>query len=1199
MKSKVWSGAFVLLVSVLLLVTGTAFAQETTGGLQGTVKDTSGAVVPNAKLTLTGTSLVGTKEATSDSSGYYRFTNLPPGTYSLTIAASGFRTVKRDGLDIQVGHLPTVDIPLEVGTKSEVLEVSGEAPIIDTTTETTQTNITNDVVENVPHGRSFQSVIQFAPSARNEPLQGSNRLGMGTGGDSPGNGSNGSTSGFSVAGGADSENSYLVEGQATGNIIGGYSHTNVPFDFIQEVQVKTNGIDAQYGGALGGVANVVMKKGSANYHGSAFMQYENQSFDGSPTAFERHDPLGSYHTGGLFTDQPYQNYQPVRPGYQDYFPGFTLGGPLLPKWKDKAYFFLGFNPELTRYQEYVNYGAATAINGGNLCTRPNGICPFSQNTNTYYTNARIDFAVTQKLRVFGSWLYQYQRQSGLSLPQLDNVNGYYNEATASDPSSFSHSIGYTAPNQTVNTGADWTITPHIVSTTRFGYYFENYSNFGYPTTGAVDVWTAGGVGGTDTTGAPLPASLAQGNGTQSAAYNSNTTSYNANKAIQFDQNFAVYKSGWGGTHNFNFGYQLSRLSNFISQHANVPIVNINPGASSTYDPGSATGIMNCAAIQAATPGATGCQGQYGYIEVFDAGNGGKATSYNHGFFAQDAWTMGHGLTVNIGVRFEHENLPGEFDSVGVAQKPTGFPANPISFGWGSKIAPRIGAAWDVFKDGRMKVFGSYGKFYDVMKLNLAISSFGGQYWDSCFYALNTSDLSGIVPKFDSANRYCPQDSTGAMPANWASGSTPAGLSFIENVNFRVSTPTCTTCNPYQEGVAPNLKPYSQHETTFGVDYQVRRNLAMEVRWDRRRLDNAIEDAAIANAAGNETFVIVNPGKGVDSTFQGFCQFLYAKDPGTTPQADCADASGKNPDYPIFAAQRSYDGVEFRLTKAQSDHWAGMFSYTYSRFWGNYTGLTSSELADGGLGGRNSPNNSRAFDEPYFSYNDNGGSSSGLLPTDRPSVFKGYAYYDLPWLKHFVSDFGIFQYAYQGSPNSTYVDVGAGRGAWAVYPFNRGEWANITQDPNTGVVTVGQPHVNRTPWYTQTDFNFTQTWKITESKSLSFSAVVNNLWNQRAVTAIFSQVDSNYASNYLTVQNPGCSVLFQGSGGNPALANKCFISDGANFYEAALAPYNFTALMNNFKGTTKLNSVIQTNSAYGKPFYYQNARTMRLGIKFTF
>jgi len=96
-------------------------------------------------------------------------------------------------------------------------------------------------------------------------------------------------------------------------------------------------------------------------------------------------------------------------------------------------------------------------------------------------------------------------------------------------------------------------------------------------------------------------------------------------------------------------------------------------------------------------------------------------------------------------------------------------------------------------------------------------------------------------------------------------------------------------------------------------------------------------------------------------------------------------------------------------------WNGVLYY--SRLWGNYTGLTSSDEADGG-GGRNSPNNSRAFDEPMFSWNDNGGSSSGLLPTDRPNTFKGYVYYELGWLKSFSTDFGIFQVMYQGSPETS-------------------------------------------------------------------------------------------------------------------------------------------------------------------------------------
>ncbi|MFL6444562.1 MAG: TonB-dependent receptor, partial [Candidatus Sulfotelmatobacter sp.] len=196
---------------------------------------------------------------------------------------------------LEVGHLPTVDITLEIGAASEVVEVSGQAPIIDVTTTRTMTNITQDVIQQVPHGRSFQSVIQFAPSARQEPLAGSTGSpntsgGNGTGGQSPGSGGNGQAFGFSVGGGSDSENSYLVEGQETADSIGGFSHTNVPFDFIQEVQIKSSGVEAEFGGALGGVVNVILKKGGNAYHGSVFSQYETSSWDGSPTAYNRYDP---------------------------------------------------------------------------------------------------------------------------------------------------------------------------------------------------------------------------------------------------------------------------------------------------------------------------------------------------------------------------------------------------------------------------------------------------------------------------------------------------------------------------------------------------------------------------------------------------------------------------------------------------------------------------------------------------------------------------------------------------------------------------------------------------------------------------------------------------------------------------------------------------------------------------------------------
>jgi len=95
-----------------------------------------------------------------------------------------------------------------------------------------------------------------------------------------------------------------VEGQETANLIGGYSHTNVPMDFIEEVQIKSSGIESEYGGALGGVVNVIMQKGTSKYHGSVFSSYESQGLDASPAG------IGTG-TAGAFNRFRYNPWPPI------------------------------------------------------------------------------------------------------------------------------------------------------------------------------------------------------------------------------------------------------------------------------------------------------------------------------------------------------------------------------------------------------------------------------------------------------------------------------------------------------------------------------------------------------------------------------------------------------------------------------------------------------------------------------------------------------------------------------------------------------------------------------------------------------------------------------------------------------------------------------------------------------------------------
>ncbi|MFZ1084807.1 MAG: carboxypeptidase regulatory-like domain-containing protein [Terracidiphilus sp.] len=1218
--------ALLTIAAALMLFAASVWAQETTGGLQGTVKDPSGAVIPSAKVVVTAPTLVGSKQTMTDASGYFRFANLPAGAYTITATAAGFETLKQEGLVLEVGHLPTINLTLNVGAVKTVVEVSTEGPMIDTTTTTTLTNIPEETLQNVPHGTSFQSVIQFAPAARNEPLMGNTMSGNGSGSTSPGNGSNGGNVGFSIGGGSDSENSYLVEGQETADIIGGYSHTNVPMDFVSEVQMKTSGVDAEYGGALGGVVNVLLNKGTDKWHGSVFTSFQDNSMNASPNPTLRYDPNsnGSTTSWGS-TDPTVQLYQPVKPHTSDVYPGITIGGPLfgyLPKGhtitnmlRDRVFVYAGFNPDFNAYERFVNYGP----NGG--------IIPFSQNTHTDYAYGRIDAEVTSRIRIFGSWLAQDQKQAGENLPTSDSVQGYFNVVTGCsgsgatisctpggnfvDPSSYSHTYGFAAPNLTLNTGADITITNNLVSTTRFGYFFDNYHDFGFPTTGVLDVWESNGTSTTDTNGnclGPLtgcasmtnaPAAgnsaptLAQGNGYTIGAVDQNFTHFNSNKATQFDEDIAWFHSGRGGTHNLKFGYQLHRNVNLISQGYNEPEVQIYPGVSGPYtfiDP--TMGGVNCAAVettyQKAQPAGTqvpgqktgtdypysyGCTGTYGVVNVNDYGTSGTATALNHGFFAQDAWTLGHGITINAGLRVEREYLPAENQPV--TQKIT----RPINFGWGEKIAPRIGAAWDVFKDGKMKVFGGWGEYYDQMKLNLAIGSYGGEIWEECWFALMQNSLAGVTPAFNSTGSYCIGSDTHAV-VNWAGGTGPsnANLTQLESQNNRANPTTCATCSVTEEGTDPNLKPYSQHDSSFGVDYQLKPNVAFEARWDRRRLDRAIEDSSIFSpAAGGETFLIVNPGQGVNSTFNGFWKFLYGSDP------DCVKNTCPT-NQTVIPAARSYDGLEFRVTKSISNNWMGMASYTWSYFRGNYSGLTSSDLADGG-GGRNAPNNSRAFDEPHFSWDAQGESSSGRMPTDRPNALKGYIYYDLKWLKRLTTDFGVFQAAYSGTPLTSQIDVGysyAGQPAFSTDIVNRGKWIDVTQDPTTGLITTSAPYVKRTPWFTSTDFNLKQSVKLGESKAISFDATFTNVLNEHKVVAFWQQIDSDYTGN---------NFLAPGGYSLPA---------GLDFYSAAMSKYDYTAAMNTGADNgTPNGGPITINGQYGKPYFYQQARNIRLGLHFTF
>lgn len=1171
--------AFVLAFFALLAFSANITqAQEITGGIEGTVTDPSGAAVPGAHLTLTGANLVGSKEADTDAKGYYHFTNVPPGTYDIKATATGFQNLDRGNLSVNVGQLPTVNLQLQIGTSTSTVEVTGAAPLVDTSSTQNITDLSNTMLQNTPHGISYQSVIQFAPMARNEPLMGYTNLmgtaggghgqGMGgTGGSLPGSEGNGLSYGYSIGGGSDSENQYLINGQDTEELSGGYSNANLPFEFIDSISMKTSGIEAEYGGALGGVVNVITKSGSNNFHGAFFMTYGGSSIDANNNnIFPQYNPLSSGVSGAF--DPNLQLYEPRKDHFTTAQPGFSLGGPIV---KDRLWFFAGFAPEYSSIAKTVNFDAPTNFVGNQY---------FTQDRQTYFTNFRLDAAVTQKIRLYAVWIDQYTRETGDNLPASDPTNPTFLNPSINTPvANFSHGLGYGAPNSIYNFGADITITPRVVATTRFGYFFYNYHDFGWQTQTPNLAWGTGGFGGVDNAGNALPPNLQLPAGATTAPYVSTFTQFNADKHYQLNQDISFIKSGWWGTHYLKIGYQLNRLSNIISQNGNVPQAFIFPGKGQSYSATTTTGKANCATLESKWGG--NCAGQYGYLQVQDFATilTTPAVDWNHALYAQDSWNVGHGLTFNLGLRAEKEDLPA----------PAGVNVPAIHFSWTDKIAPRLGVAWDPTGRGKMKIFGSYGVVNDVMKLLLAQTSWGAQVFEECTYPLgpdgtangfNVSDINLVFI----GGRACPSGPV-TLGANFTGGNAPPGLtdnstgvSLIENINLRPAEP-----------VAPGVKPYRQHEYVAGWDYAFSPSLAFEVRYDRRRLDHIIEDASLADPSVGELYSVVNPGQGVDSTLDGYAAFLQSLGQAFLVPGYSFNSSGTFGTCPTCPpnpqAIRNYDGIEFRLTK-NSRNFAGMFSYTWSSLWGNYAGLTTTDQTDGAAVGRNSPDTSRSFDEPFYYFKYNGQSSDGPLPTDRPNAFKGYGYYTLPW-GHQKTTLGIYQQAYQGTPMSSFIDLGTAafqEPFESTYIFGRGMWSNITTDAN-GNITFGTPFARRTPWFTQTDFNVAHEFEVGEGKSLRFEATVTNLWNQHSAVQYWGGMNS---------------IHFE----TPLQPNGVSLSSGAQLYNVLEHPYNPQAWVGGgdcatSPGPSCTPTKVILNSWYGQPIQYQLHRSFLLTATYRF
>jgi hypothetical protein len=369
-----------------------------------------------------------------------------------------------------------------------------------------------------------------------------------------------------------------------------------------------------------------------------------------------------------------------------------------------------------------------------------------------------------------------------------------------------------------------------------------------------------------------------------------------------------------GQHTLKGGVQFERIGNDVVDFEQAPHVYLRWNQSYT----SLSGERD--------------RGQYGYWSWREYGTRGYVTVDNLGLFLQDAWTVSSRLTVNLGIRTERETVPSYRSNL-----------NGIDFGFADKLAPRAGFAYDIKGDGKWKLYGSWGVFYDVMKLELPRGAFGGDVWVQNYYTLDTLDWNTLMVNGNKPGR------------------------FLEQVDWRVPSndPSCPECG----GIDPDLKPFRQQELVFGVEHELSARTAVSVRYVHKQVDRAIEDVGIPMPGYGEVYWIANPGEGVATDIE--------KDSCPT----CP---------PMPKVKRDYDAMEVKFGRRFANNWMLNASYTLSRLYGNYPGLANSdEIA------RVAPNVTRLFDGLVMAFNEKGEVVHGRLNTDRPHQFKLSGAYQLP------------------------------------------------------------------------------------------------------------------------------------------------------------------------------------------------------------